>query len=286
MFHKQPPPQRKETRKSQSPAPVPYTPNVPVRSSQQDCRSNAIDRIFADNGYGIDKNEEEKSVREDNLVSLKNLIHSKQVRRSFLCKRSLQPNIAGYIYFMSVQHINEVMYKDYVDGDIHMMTANFPDMNARTDMMYKEDGSGDHITPQNYTMTGKGPSLQTNGNERKTTFAALPNTTTWQQQQKTMNSVNNVHEVSSVQGESLIHLTEKQVSEIGSPPTKLFYFILDDTSTLQLHNIRLKLEEKRRVIENEKRRMELIMNKQRQKVGKAAFLQAITKVLSVTSFTL
>lgn len=46
----------------------------------------------------------------------------------------------------------------------------------------------------------------------------------------------------------------------------------------QLNNIRLKLEEKRRYIENEKRRMEVVMSKQRQKVGKAAFLQAVTKV--------
>ncbi|KZC04265.1 Short spindle protein 4 [Dufourea novaeangliae] len=45
----------------------------------------------------------------------------------------------------------------------------------------------------------------------------------------------------------------------------------------QLNNIRLKLEEKRRHIENEKRRMEVVMSKQRQKVGKAAFLQAVTK---------
>lgn len=49
----------------------------------------------------------------------------------------------------------------------------------------------------------------------------------------------------------------------------------------QLNNIRLKLEEKRRHIENEKRRMEVVMSKQRQKVGKAAFLQAVTKVIRV-----
>lgn len=48
----------------------------------------------------------------------------------------------------------------------------------------------------------------------------------------------------------------------------------------QLHNIRMKLEEKRRLIESEKRRMEVVMSKQRQKVGKAAFLQAVTKVSS------
>jgi hypothetical protein len=42
----------------------------------------------------------------------------------------------------------------------------------------------------------------------------------------------------------------------------------------------MKLEEKRRHIESEKRRMEVVMSKQRQKVGKAAFLQAVTKVSS------
>lgn len=47
---------------------------------------------------------------------------------------------------------------------------------------------------------------------------------------------------------------------------------------VQLNDIRLKLEEKRRHIESEKRRMEIAMNKQRQKVGKAAFLQAVVKV--------
>jgi len=60
--------------------------------------------------------------------------------------------------------------------------------------------------------------------------------------------------------------------------------VLDDASAnnhimaSQLHNIRMKLEEKRRRIESEKRRMEVVMSKQRQKVGKAAFLQAVTKV--------
>lgn len=52
----------------------------------------------------------------------------------------------------------------------------------------------------------------------------------------------------------------------------------------QLNNIRLKLEEKRRHIENEKRKMEVVMSKQRQKVGKAAFLQAVTKVKRTHGF--
>lgn len=47
----------------------------------------------------------------------------------------------------------------------------------------------------------------------------------------------------------------------------------------KLSTIRLKLEEKRRHIEQEKRKMEAALSKQQQKVGKAAFLQAITKVM-------
>lgn len=40
----------------------------------------------------------------------------------------------------------------------------------------------------------------------------------------------------------------------------------------------MKLEEKRRQIEQDKRKMEVNMNRHQQKVGKAAFLQAINKV--------
>lgn len=48
----------------------------------------------------------------------------------------------------------------------------------------------------------------------------------------------------------------------------------------ELHNVRLKLEEKRRRIETEKRKMEQVMNKQRQKLGKEAFMQAVVKGVS------
>lgn len=48
----------------------------------------------------------------------------------------------------------------------------------------------------------------------------------------------------------------------------------------ELHNVRLKLEEKRRRIESEKRKMEQAMNKQRQKLGKEAFMQAVVKGVS------
>uniref|UniRef100_A0A0K8SS01 Short spindle protein 4 n=1 Tax=Lygus hesperus TaxID=30085 RepID=A0A0K8SS01_LYGHE len=89
--------------------------------------------------------------------------------------------------------------------------------------------------------------------KKVTTFAALPNnTTTWQQQ--SMANQNNEHQDNGT-----------------SDPMD------NGVMTSQLVNIRLKLEEKRRRIESEKRRMEAQLNRQRQKVGKAAFLQAVTK---------
>ncbi|XP_078584673.1 calmodulin-regulated spectrin-associated protein 1-B-like [Branchiostoma floridae x Branchiostoma japonicum] len=45
----------------------------------------------------------------------------------------------------------------------------------------------------------------------------------------------------------------------------------------QMVKLRLKLEEKRRTIENEKKKMELQWNRQRQRVGKAAFLHVISQ---------
>ncbi|KAJ8975824.1 hypothetical protein NQ317_003860 [Molorchus minor] len=90
----------------------------------------------------------------------------------------------------------------------------------------------------------------TNGAEKKTTFATLPNTTTWQQQ-----STN-------------VQQHPDNADEVGGS---------GNVMNVQLNDIRMKLEEKRRHIESEKRRMEMAMNKQRQKVGKAAFLQAVAK---------
>lgn len=46
----------------------------------------------------------------------------------------------------------------------------------------------------------------------------------------------------------------------------------------KLSTIRMKLEEKRRRIEQEKRKIEVELSKHQEKVGKAAFLQAINKV--------
>ncbi|XP_069186002.1 uncharacterized protein Patronin [Procambarus clarkii] len=87
--------------------------------------------------------------------------------------------------------------------------------------------------------------------EKKTTFAALPNQTTWKQQSAQSHSDDN-----------------KSISDENMEPQVM---------ASELHNVRLKLEEKRRRIESEKRKMEQAMNKQRQKLGKEAFMQAVVK---------
>ncbi|XP_055386908.1 patronin isoform X28 [Condylostylus longicornis] len=93
--------------------------------------------------------------------------------------------------------------------------------------------------------------------KRKTSFANLPtNTTTWQQQSVLFNQSDH----------------NDYVDETSKP--------LIDAS--KLSSIRLKLEEKRRNIEQEKRKMEIAMSKHQEKVGKAAFLQAINKKTTIT----
>ncbi|XP_053670027.1 patronin [Anopheles nili] len=82
---------------------------------------------------------------------------------------------------------------------------------------------------------------------RKTSFATLPNTTTWQQQAISVQKMDDVDDAQP----------------------------LEDAT--KISTIKLKLEEKRRLIEQEKRRIESAWSKQLQTVGKQAFLQAISK---------
>ena len=66
------------------------------------------------------------------------------------------------------------------------------------------------------------------------------------------------------------------------------YFILHkfpDAMAAQLNSVRLKLEQRRKRIEDEKRKMENVMVKQREKVGQEAFLRAVVKGSSVIRLT-
>lgn len=63
-----------------------------------------------------------------------------------------------------------------------------------------------------------------------------------------------------------------------------FITVDDDRPSIdayKLSTVRMKLEEKRRQIEQDKRKMEVNLNRHQQKVGKAAFLQAINKVCAI-----
>ncbi|KAG8195834.1 hypothetical protein JTE90_008529 [Oedothorax gibbosus] len=93
------------------------------------------------------------------------------------------------------------------------------------------------------------------GEGKRTTFAALPNTTTWQQQKHASSS--NIPQTDSGH-------------ETPTEPA-------DTHLTSQLCNLKMKLEDKKRKIELKKKRMEMLWKKQRQKLGKAAFLQAVSK---------
>ncbi|KAG5673265.1 hypothetical protein PVAND_003327 [Polypedilum vanderplanki] len=119
----------------------------------------------------------------------------------------------------------------------------------------KEDKESEkhHLRRQNSNTSSSNSSgvHQIEEKRKMASFASMApvSTTTWQQQSSI--NANQFHEIRDT-----------------SQP------YVDDS---KLSAVRLKLEEKRRHIEKEKRRLETQMSKQLQKVGKAAFLQAINK---------
>lgn len=147
---------------------------------------------------------------------------------------------------------------DSVDGEIVNKMLSFADMSKQSIVadqqriqnvyMHEQD---ENIKPSTSNLLNK-LSSKSNNTEKKTTFATLPNTTTWQQQSTMQQQLDNNHSEESALGQNLM--------------------------TSQLNDIRMKLEEKRKHIEKEKKKIELVVSQQRQKVGKAAFLQAINKV--------
>ena len=60
----------------------------------------------------------------------------------------------------------------------------------------------------------------------------------------------------------------------------MYFFLLKisvDEMSAQLNGVRMKLEQRRKRIEEEKRKMEQVMERQREKVGHQAFLRAVVK---------
>ncbi|XP_056647194.1 patronin isoform X17 [Diorhabda sublineata] len=215
-------------RKISAPAFPTAIENAPVRSTYQDARGSFQ--------LGYENCCDEKQDNGTEKYKLK-----RQLSSDDIALRNLSSNVN-----------KENIIRDLVDGDITKRMS-FAELG-------KQKQLGEHKGIQLVYMNDKEEypqkssflSKMGNGGEKKTTFATLPNTTTWQEQ----SSQN--QQVTASNGDE-------------HPPNSM---------NIQLSDIRLKLEEKRRHIESEKRRMEIAMNKQRQKVGKAAFLQAVAKEIN------
>ncbi|XP_048508203.1 patronin isoform X10 [Athalia rosae] len=170
-------------------------------------------------------------------------------------KRQSSNSSLNNVALKNILHSNE---NDNVDGNSSSKLASFAQLGRQNsekviNFTYSNQEKDDNLLKKAGGVVGK-KQIQNNGNtlaEKKTTFAALPNTTTWQQQSN----------------QQMLQAESNNADENGG----------NTVMASQLNNIRMKLEEKRRHIENEKRKMEVVMSKQRQKVGKAAFLQAVTK---------
>ena len=63
---------------------------------------------------------------------------------------------------------------------------------------------------------------------------------------------------------------------------ELIFAFISDAMAAQLNSVRLKLEQRRKRIEEEKRKMEQVMDRQREKVGQQAFLRAVVKGVLTT----
>ncbi|VEN49558.1 unnamed protein product [Callosobruchus maculatus] len=217
------------TRKTSAPSfPV---ENLPLRSSLQDARGSF--QLGYDD-YTTEGDEKQDNGNEKAMARLKRQLSSDDIAAIRRGQNNAGTGVGGVG--------KENIIRDLVDGEVSKRMS-FADL-GKQKLVYMNDK--EEYPPKSSFLNKVG---STNGNEKKTSFATLPNTTTWQQQ-------------SSQQ-----QLGENKLEET-SP---------SNVMTVQLNDIRMKLEEKRRHIENEKRRMEVAMNKQRQKVGKAAFLQAVAK---------
>ena len=145
--------------------PTEITPTLPARSSVQDVYGSGVQLILADNGYNNDEPPPPRLRRHASNSSLD----------STVLKNTLQ-------------HSSEI---DKTDGEITKL-ASFANLSRQTsekgiNFTYTEQEKEEALAKSNLANKKHG---QTNGNglaEKKTTFATLPNTTTWQQQSNQQN---------------------------------------------------------------------------------------------------
>ncbi|XP_023247057.1 patronin isoform X2 [Copidosoma floridanum] len=237
-------------------------PVLPARSSIQDAYSSGVHLIIADNGHA-DNDDAPPPTRLRRHVSLKNILHSTENEGTSSSTSAANSGNATSSSTPAAMPDSESSAESTIggNGSITKM-ASFANLSKSSDkginLTYqesKDSRQSSRVEPL-LTKTSKkppaAPSEHNNGYvEKKATFATLPNMTSWQEQRQ----------------------QQPVTAERSSTDESNGNVVMAS----QLNNIRLKLEEKKRHIENEKRKIEIVMSKRRQKVGKAAFLQAVTK---------
>lgn len=136
-------------------------PTLPARSSVQDVYASGVQHILSDNGYGT--GEEPSRLR-------------RQASNSSLDNVALR----------QILHSSE---NDGAEGGGEAMAkmASFANLSRQSsekgiNFTYTEQEREDAVAKSSFTMKKHGQSNGNGNGEKKTTFATLPNTTTWQQQ--------------------------------------------------------------------------------------------------------
>ncbi|GAB6019537.1 hypothetical protein CHUAL_001111 [Chamberlinius hualienensis] len=226
-------------------------------------KSNSQHRDFnnmKDNGYQQRQSSPEKYIN----YNLRNLSHEMEAP-SYM---EIKPDSRSYDY-QDNRHLEESLMKQpYIlssnDGmsmkeglesfgstESGVVLENLPRKDMSTTSFaqlskLRENQKGINFVYMQHERDGKGKGDTVGRSDKKTSFASLPNQTTWQQ-------VNN---------SSQDHLNQ---SSQEAPLVS------------QLVDVRLKLEEKRRNIEAEKRKAESLKDQAREQIGKTAFLQVVSK---------
>lgn len=131
-------------------------PTLPARSSVQDVYGSGVQHIIADNGYGEEPTRLRRQASNSSLdnVALRQILHSSAE--------------------------NDSSADGGGGGDVPTKFASFANLSRQS----SEKGINFTYTEQDDAKLNRKHG-QSNGNgnsEKKTTFATLPNTTTWQQQ--------------------------------------------------------------------------------------------------------
>ncbi|XP_044012455.1 patronin isoform X4 [Aphidius gifuensis] len=220
---------------------VAIEPTIPIRTMMQDVYGSDVQNILADNGYSND--EPTKTPRLRRQMSNTNINNSSTPIKNIL--HSID---------------NDDNNNDDIDDDnkVKKMAsfATYGKQNTDNNSNFKlvERNKDDSIANKSNFTINKHEQSNGNGignNEKKTTFATLSNTTTWQQQY-------------AQQSQQLEQNTKVENGGSSVEPS-------------QSNDIKLQLEERKRRIANEKRKAAVEKTNIRQDVHKTAFLQAVTK---------